>query len=112
MKTIIAGSLSIISSDVLLDALQAAPWTVTAIVSDGARGAGRLGEKYASRHALPLDVIPADRKRFGRRAGYIRNVQMAEQADALIALWDGQSPDTMIDIARSKGLRVFVWKVA
>jgi hypothetical protein len=35
---------------------------------------------------------------------------MAQNADALIAVWDGQSPGTkhMIDVAKARGLRVFV----
>lgn len=35
---------------------------------------------------------------------------MADRAEALIALWDGESRGTkhMIDLARRKGLRVFV----
>ena len=36
----------------------------------------------------------------GKKAGYLRNVDMAEYADALVAFWDGKSKGTghMIDI--------------
>lgn len=44
----------------------------------------------------------------GKKAGYLRNCQMAENADALVAFWDGNSPRTrhMIETARAHGLAV------
>lgn len=80
------------------------------IISGGARGADSLGEHYAREHNLHLKVFPADWNTFGKRAGYIRNEQMANYADALVAFWDGQSRGTqhMINIARQHGLNVRV----
>ena len=80
------------------------------IISGNARGADKLGEKYAKDNNISLMCFPANWKRYGKRAGYIRNEQMAKEADALIAFWDGQSKGTkhMIDIARSKGLLIRV----
>lgn len=48
--------------------------------------------------------------RHGRAAGPIRNEEIAEVSDALIAFWDGKSRGTksMIEIARRKGLQVAV----
>ena len=59
---------------------------------------------------ISLMCFPADWNKYGKRAGYIRNEQMAKEADALIAFWDGKSKGTkhMIDIARSKGLLIRV----
>ena len=58
----------------------------------------------------PIKRFPADWENLGRGAGYVRNVQMAFYADALIAFWDGESRGTkhMIDIAKEKGLMVRV----
>jgi len=44
----------------------------------------------------------------GKAAGFIRNAEMAEYADALIAFWDGRSKGTkhMIDLAKKHGLKV------
>ena len=71
------------------------------IVSGTARGADLLGEKYAQSRSFQVERYPADWNRFGKRAGYIRNETMAQNADALVALWDGESQGTkhMIDIA-------------
>jgi dissimilatory sulfite reductase (desulfoviridin) alpha/beta subunit len=76
------------------------------IVSGHARGADTLGEKYAQDEGFALEIYPAQWKKLGKQAGYRRNEQMAEVADALIAFWDGESRGTkhMIDIMNNKGL--------
>ena len=80
------------------------------IVSGHARGADTLGEKYAQDEGFALEIYPAQWKKLGKQAGYRRNEQMAEVADALIAFWDGQSHGTksMISLAKRKGLQVAV----
>lgn len=80
------------------------------IVSGHASGADSLGEKFATDHNLPCELHPADWERHGKAAGPIRNEEMAEVADALIAFCDGQSKGTksMIELAKSKGLQVAV----
>lgn len=80
------------------------------IISGGARGADLLGEKYAKDEGFDLEIYPADWKKFGKTAGFRRNEQMAEVADALIAFWDGKSHGTkhMIDIMNEKNLQVKV----
>jgi dissimilatory sulfite reductase (desulfoviridin) alpha/beta subunit len=76
------------------------------IVSGHARGADTIGEKYAQDEGFDLEIYPAQWKKLGKQAGYRRNEQMAEVADALIAFWDGESHGTkhMIDIMTNKGL--------
>jgi predicted Rossmann-fold nucleotide-binding protein len=80
------------------------------IISGGARGADKAGEKYASDEDLDLEIYPADWKKYGKSAGFMRNEQMADIADAVIAFWNGESHGTkhMIDIAEEKGLNVKV----
>lgn len=80
------------------------------IVSGHASGADALGERYARERHLSLEAHPADWNNYGHAAGPIRNTEMAETADALIAFWDGESRGTknMIDTAKSKGLKVAV----
>ena len=80
------------------------------VVSGTARGADRLGERYARERGYRIERYPADWDRDGNSAGPIRNAKMANNANALIAFWDGQSRGTknMIDTAREKGLAVRV----
>jgi len=83
------------------------------IISGGARGADALGEQFAKKYGLKLTVFPADWNKYDKKAGPIRNIQMAEYAQEngiLIAFWDGVSRGTkhMIDTARKYGLEVFI----
>ncbi len=81
------------------------------IISGGANGADQLGEQYAQRHLLSLEVIKANWKKYGKSAGYKRNEEMAKKANILIAFWDGSSKGTghMIDLALKYKLNVFVY---
>lgn len=80
------------------------------IVCGMARGADRLGERYAKEHGYPIQYFPANWEKDGRSAGYKRNVRMAQNADALAAFWDGKSSGTkhMIATAKTLGLPVFM----
>jgi hypothetical protein len=82
------------------------------ILSGNARGADSLGEQYAKENSLEIIKFPADWSTYGKQAGMKRNVEMANEADALIAFWDGNSHGTkhMIDIATKKGLLVRIIK--
>lgn len=82
------------------------------IVSGTARGADKLGEHYASLKGHSVAKFPADWDKHGKAAGYVRNKEMAEYADMLIAFWDGESRGTghMINLATEKGLNVHVIK--
>lgn len=82
------------------------------IVSGGAKGADALGEQYAKEIGCALKVFPADWDKYGKKAGPIRNEQMAEYSDALVAFWDGKSKGTanMIANARLHNLHVRIIK--
>lgn len=110
MKTIVAGSREITDINLVRQAIKATPWQITEIVSGAARGVDSLGEAVAREVGLPIKRFPADWNGLGRRAGPLRNIQMAEYADALVAVWDGVSRGTahMIKEAEKRGLRVFV----
>lgn len=114
MRTIIAGSRSCVDWKHMLAAIEACGWIPTQVVSGTAAGADRLGERWAEVAGVPCVRFPADWNTYGKRAGFLRNEQMADNADALIALWDGESRGTkhMIDIAKRKGLVVYVHMIA
>ncbi len=86
------------------------------ILSGTAKGADRLGERYARERGFLLRRFPADWDKDGNKAGPIRNAKMADNADALIAFWDGTSRGTahMIMTAKERGLvtRVINYKTA
>lgn len=80
------------------------------IISGGARGADKLGERYAKEKGLDVQVFPANWEKYGKRAGYLRNKQMAEVSNACIAFLSsyGENKGTkmMISIARENKLLV------
>jgi glycerophosphoryl diester phosphodiesterase len=80
------------------------------IVSGGAKGADRLGEQYARLYGATVKQFIPDWNGLGRRAGMVRNEQMAKYATHLVAFWDGMSPGTrhMIEFAKRSGLTVHV----
>lgn len=80
------------------------------IVSGTANGADRLGERYAIENILKIKRFPADWDAHGKAAGYIRNEQMAQYADACVCFWDGKSKGTkhMIDLAQKYNLKLKV----
>lgn len=78
----------------------------TLVISGGARGADMHGEIWARLNAIPLHVEKADWAAHGKSAGPIRNSQMANMADAVVAFPGGRGTDDMLRKARGRGLRI------
>ena len=111
MRTIIAGSRGITDYALVVKAIKDCGWKPTVVISGTCEDSPDvLGEQWAEKRGVPIERFPANWKRFGNRAGMMRNQQMALLADALIAVWDGVSPGTkhMIEAAQTRKLRVFV----
>ena len=68
------------------------------IVSGGARGADTFAEQYAADRGIKFTKFPADWKKYGRSAGYVRNVEMAKYCsgpkNCCVGFWDGKSLGT------------------
>lgn len=113
MRTIIAGSRSIANNFYVYDAIAKSGINITQVVSGTAKGVDTMGEDWAYAHGVPVVRFPADWDKYGKRAGYLRNMEMAENADALICVWDGSSSGSkhMIDIATRRGLHVYVHNI-
>lgn len=106
-KVIIAGSRNIEDRELIRREMnnlwrQIGPFEV---VSGTARGVDSISASLAVRAGIKVHEFPADWKRYGKSAGYKRNVEMAEFADYALILWDGQSRGTkhMMDIMRKVG---------
>lgn len=117
MRTIIAGSRNVKNYKTVLNAIRKAIESSqirpTCIISGGANGVDKLGEKFARDFEFPLEVYKADWDKYGNKAGYIRNEQMALVSDALIAIWDGTSNGTkhMINLAKKYGVKTYVYNI-
>lgn len=112
MKIIIAGGRDFKDYNQLCEVCDhiLAQFKNVSLVSGTARGADILGERYAKEHGYKVDRFPADWDKHGKRAGYLRNKQMAEHSDGLIAFWDNKSKGTknMISEANKEALMIVV----
>ena len=64
------------------------------IISGGARGADSLAIYYAQQNNIQFRVFLANWGQFGKKAGFIRNVEIVDYSDVILAFWDGQSKGT------------------
>lgn len=65
-----------------------------------------MGKSWAINNNIPVKSFPANWNKFGKSAGYKRNVQMADYAEGLIAITTGSLGTThMINIANDRKLK-------
>jgi len=108
MRIIIAGSRTCTDMEVLNKAIIVSGVIPTVVLSGKARGADTLGEQWATINGISVEPYPADWEQFGKAAGSIRNQQMADNAEGLIALWDGKSKGTKDMIQRARRNKLWV----
>ena len=84
------------------------------IVSGGAAGADSMAEWFAKEHGLKTHIIKPDWNKHGKSAGFIRNQEIWDNADAGVAFWDGKSKGTAhsfkISAAQDKDLEIVLTK--
>jgi hypothetical protein len=114
MTVIIAGSRTIDSMAELEKAIADSGYTVGEVVSGGAGGVDRLGERWADANHVPKRIFWADWAKHGTAAGPIRNERMATYAaskgGALLLVWDGRSKGSrwMLAAASARKLKTYV----
>lgn len=113
MKVIIAGSRTITHYEDVWDAVKDSGFGFTEVVSGGAKGVDQLGEQWAHEHGVPIVRFIPEWTKYGHAAGPMRNDKMARYAEALVAVWDGESRGTknMIELATRYNLKVYVSKL-
>ncbi|MBE6037778.1 MAG: DUF2493 domain-containing protein [Anaerofustis stercorihominis] len=88
------------------------PENITEIISGGATGIDQCAKNFALDNHIPLTEFLPDYTRYGRKAPLIRNLQIINEADIVIAFWDGNSRGTKFVIENcrklNKPVRVFV----
>ena len=88
------------------------PKLTSEIISGGAKGIDSCARAYALQHKIPFTAFLPEYSRYGRAAPMVRNRQMVDAADAIVALWDGISHGTAYTIAyaqkRKKPLYIFL----
>jgi len=89
------------------------PEDVTEIVSGGARGIDTCAKNYAIAHGLKLTEFLPEYKKYGRGAPLRRNITIIENADLVLAFWDGKSRGTkyVIDKCKKRNIPVVVHRL-
>ena len=83
------------------------------VITGGAIGADTCAENEAKRRGIKVLIIPANWKKYGKSAGYKRNILIVEKADLVIACWNSQhSKGTghSIKLAKELGIKTIIIK--
>lgn len=106
MKTIIAGGRNQELTPDMEGKLDDIKDQITLVISGHATGIDTEGENWAARNDVPYTIFPANWNRYGRKAGFIRNTLMADNADAVVLFPGGKGTQMMYEIALEKGLKI------
>lgn len=77
---------------------------VSKIISGGALGADKIGEKIALEFNIPITIFKPDWN-LGKHAGFLRNSDIVVNSDIVIAFWNGISKGTHDSIKKAKKLK-------
>jgi len=106
MKAAIVGSRGFNDYEIMKrfinDTIQKEGIEIDTVISGGARGADTLGERYAKENNFNTVIFPAEWDKYGKSAGFKRNVTIINNCDVCFAFWDGESHGTKHDITLCK----------
>ena len=85
----------------------------TLVISGGAPGVDTLAEQWAKEHHFAFKPFPADWKKHGKRAGPLRNSEMMQIADVVVALPAPDSIGTLDTIRKAERTKkeLFVFNI-
>lgn len=74
------------------------PFVPEVIISGGATGVDTYARQFALENHIQLIEFLPEYEKYGRKAPILRNIQIVENCDYLLAFWDGKSPGTKFTI--------------
>ena len=77
-------------------------YKLTHIVSGGAKGIDTFAENYAKLNNIPFTIFPSEYNKYGRLAPFVRNQQIVDASDMIIAFPSKDSKGTIDTIRRTK----------
>jgi hypothetical protein len=81
---------------------------ISMVIQGGASGADAGAAEWAKRSDVELRTFPANWRKYGKRAGPLRNQRMIDEGkpEAVIAFAGGRGTADMIERAQAAGIRV------
>jgi hypothetical protein len=102
MKVAVIGSRGFTDYELVKNTLS--KMDISLVVSGSAMGADRLGEQYAEENSIPTKIFLPDWERLGKGAGIIRNTDIINECEIVVAFWDNKSRGTLDSINKAKKL--------
>lgn len=86
------------------------PSSVGEIISGGANGIDTLAENWAKRNDIEFIAYLPNYKSYGKRAPLVRDKDMVDFCDVVIAFWDRQSTGTLytLNYAKKMGRKIYL----
>ena len=113
VKVLVCGSRDWTDGDLICDYLDALMDEIGSftVIHGGARGADTIAGQWGRTRNFEVIEFPARWNTFGKRAGAIRNREMADQGPDLVVAFllnDSSGTQLMLDIATQRGIRTRV----
>jgi YspA, cpYpsA-related SLOG family len=98
---LVTGSRSIKDASAVAAVLDALPFTVAKLVHGGAIGVDTLAGRWAASKGIPVKIVRPDFRawpvaRYRYKAYGVRDREMVDMADEVVAIWDGYSSGTKL----------------
>ena len=108
MRTIIAGSRTILDRKLVYEILDALDFEISETICGCARGIDTMGTQWAKKKGIPTKHFPANWDKYGKKAGILRNIEMAKNADVLVLI-HRNTPGSlhMLSEAKKKNLTIY-----
>ena len=105
MKVLVCGGRDFGDEVYVFEVLKNYP--ITFLISGGARGVDSFAYNYAVKNNIDHKIINAEWDKYGKKAGYLRNIAMAdENPDLVIAFPGGKGTSMMKKIAKERNISV------
>jgi len=108
MRVLVCGGRDYNDGPAVSAAMAPIAYRVEVLIEGGAVGADRQGKMWAMRRDIPVETFAADWKRYGNRAGPIRNQRMLDEGkpDLVVAFPGGRGTADMVRRAKAAGVEV------
>lgn len=100
-RVAIVGSRKFKDLELVYDFVNAMPVGAT-VISGGAVGVDTTAEGTARSRGIKVISFKPDWNRYGKGAGFVRNSDIVDACDVLVAFWDGSSRGTLDSINKAK----------